>query len=165
MTDAFARLRIMCTTGIDFTARRKAAEIYRHFAAGLLTNDQVEDSLPRSLESGLHDVFFAGIWPLYDDLHEHKLTGCHRLTAEGRDHVARIILFLHSSLPYRWPTSTGCRVVVDVLVALLTLGLFRPAHHRLRASGGEESVWPFFTRAEYESALEHPPFLCAGKSA
>jgi hypothetical protein len=155
----------MDATEIDIAARRKAAEIYRHFAAGLLTNDQMEDSLPKSSERGLHDIFFCGIWPLYDDLHEHKLTGRYRLTPEGRDHVARIILFLHSSLPYRWPRSTGWRGLIDVLVALPTLGLFRPARLRLRASGGDESVWPFFTRTEYESALEHPPFLHATKCA
>jgi hypothetical protein len=155
----------MSTTEIDFKARRKAAEIYRHFAAGLLTNDQMEDSLPVSFERGLHDIFFAGIWPLYDDLHEHKLTGSYRLTSDGRDHVARVILFLHSSLPYRWPASTGWRGILDGLVALLTLGLYRPARHRLRASGGDESVWPFFTRSEYESALQHPPFLHATKCA
>jgi hypothetical protein len=154
---------VMNTTEIDIEARRKAAGIYRHFAAGLLTNDQMEDSLPKSLEKDLHDIFFSGIWPLYDDLHEHKLTGRHRLTAEGRDHVSRIILFLHSSLPYRWPSSTGSRAFVEMLVALLTLGLYRPFRHRIRASGGDESVWPFFTRTEYEAALEHAPFLHANK--
>ncbi|MGP8201253.1 MAG: hypothetical protein ACLQU4_17320 [Limisphaerales bacterium] len=155
----------MNTTEIDIAARRKAAEIYRHFAAGLVTNDQMEDSLPKSFESGLHDIFFWGIWPLYDDLHEHRLTGRYRLTPEGRDHLARIILFLHSSLPYRWPSVTGWRDRVDMLVGVLTLGLHRPFHHRFRASGGDESVWPFFTHAEYESALVHPPFLHAANCA
>ena len=153
----------MNTVEIDVVARRKAAEIYRHFAAGLLTNDQMEDSLPKSFERGLQDIFYCGIWPLYDDLHEHKLAGRHRLTPEGRDHVARIILFLHSSLPYRWPARIGWSALIDVPITLITLGLFRPARHRLRASGGEESVWPFFTSTEYESALEHPPFLHASK--
>jgi hypothetical protein len=150
---------VMRTTEIDFVSRDKAAEIYRHFAAGLLTNDQMEDSLPKSFESGLHDIFFCGIWPLYDDLHQHKLTGRYRLSPEGRDHVARIILFLHSSLPYRWPASTGWRGLFDMLVALLTLGLYRRARKRLLASGGDQSVWPFFTRSDYEAALERPPFL------
>jgi hypothetical protein len=152
-------LSVMSTTEIDFASRHKAAEIYRHFAAGLLTNDQMEDSLPKSFERGLHDIFFCGIWPLYDDLHEHKLTGRYRLTPEGRDHVARIILFLHSSLPYRWPVSTGWRGLVDMLVALLTLGLYRRARISLLASGGDQSVWPFFARSDYEAALKRPPFL------
>ena len=150
---------VMNTTEIDIEARRKAAEIYRHLAAGLLTNDQMEDSLPKSFESGLHDIFFSGIWPLYDDLHEHKLTGRYRLTPEGRDHISRIILFLHNPLPYRWPSSTGWRHLVDMLVALFTLGVYRPFRRRVRVSGGDESVWPFFTRMEYETALEYPPFL------
>jgi len=32
----------------------------------------MEDALPRSFERGLHDIFFCGISPLYDDLHEHN---------------------------------------------------------------------------------------------
>jgi hypothetical protein len=153
----------MNTNEIDITARRKAAEVYRHFAIGKLTNDQMEGSLPESFERGFHDIFFHGIWPLYDDLHEHKLTGQHRLTPEGRDHVARIILFLHSTHPYRWPIKAGFRGIGGGLVAILTLGIYRPARRAIRESGGDESVWPFFTRDEYESALKHPPFLHATK--
>jgi hypothetical protein len=153
----------MQDAAIDTPCRRKAAEVYRHFAAGLLTNDQMENSLPHSAEPGLHDIFFCGIWPLYDDLHEHKLTGDYHLTAEGREHVARIILFLHNERPYRWPLRTGpkafCRFLIAVPVALLTLGLYRPLRRRFRDCGGDESVWPFFTRAEYETALQHAPFL------
>jgi hypothetical protein len=148
---------------IDSVARRKAAEVYRHFAAGLLTNDQMEDSLPRSTEPGLHDIFFCGIWPLYDDLHEHKLTGGYHLTQEGREHVGRIIMFLHSQFPYRWPIRTGpkafCRLLIAIPIGLLTLGLYRPLRRRFRNCGGDESVWPFFTRTEYETALQHPRFL------
>jgi hypothetical protein len=149
----------MNNTEIDVSARRKAAEVYRHFAAGQLTNDQMEHSLPHSCERGLHDIFFCGIWPLYDDLHEHKLTGQYRLTPKGREHVARIILFLHSSLPYRWPLKTRFGGIGAWLVAVLTLGVYRPVRRAIRRSGGDESVWPFFTRAEYETALQQPPFL------
>ncbi|HEY5892304.1 MAG TPA: hypothetical protein VIT91_03645 [Chthoniobacterales bacterium] len=150
---------------IDATARRKAAEVYRHFAAGLLTNDQMENSLPRSFESGLHEIFFCGIWPLYDDLHEHKLTGQYHLTPEGRHHVGRVILFLHSSLPYRWPRRTGLQAAGCALIALFTLGFYRPLRQRIRDCRGDEAVWPFFTRSEYQSALQHPPFLHGPKCA
>jgi hypothetical protein len=153
------------TTTIDVEARLRSAKVYRYFAAALLTNDQMEDALPRSFERGLHDIFLCGIWPLYDDLHEHKLTGRYRLTPEGRDHVARIILFLQSSLPYRWPLTTGWRGVPFLILAVLSFGIYRPLRRGIRDSGGHESVWPFFSRAEYESALKHPPFLHATKSA
>jgi hypothetical protein len=155
----------MNNTGIDITARRKSAALFRHFAAGQLTNYQLEESQPESFELGLNAIFFYGIWPLYDDLHEHKLTGRHRLTPEDRDHIARIILFLHTSLPYRWPVGTGWRGIADWLVTFLTLGIYRPMRRRIRESGGDKSVWPFFTRAEYDSALQHPPFLHATKCA
>jgi hypothetical protein len=154
----------MIATEIDVTARCRAAEVYRHFATGLLSNDQMEAALPRSSERGLHDVFFCGIWPLYDDLHEHRLTGRYRLTPEGRDHVARIILFLHSSLPYRWPTSTGWRGAIEMLVSLLSFGRFHPGRLRARAPSGDVSVWPFFKRTEYELALKDPPYFNGTKS-
>lgn len=150
---------------IDLDARRKAAEVYRHFASGSLTNDQMEDALPKSSESGLHEIFAWGIWPLFDDLHEHKLTGRYRLTQEGRDHVARIILFLNNSFPYRWPIAGAWRGFFEVVASIFTLGRLNLARRRLRSSGGEDSVWPFFTRAEYESALAHPPYLCGAKCA
>ena len=153
----------MDTAKIDIAARRKAAEVYRHFAAGLLTNDQMEDAQPESSEQALHDIFFRGIWPLYDDLHEHKLTGQYHLTPKGREHVARVILFLHGTLPYRWPITIGWRGIGNLLIVAFTFGVFSPLRRRIRASGGDESVWPFFTRDEYESALQHPPFLHAEK--
>jgi hypothetical protein len=73
--------------------------------------------------------------------------------------VARIILFLHSPLPYRWPIIRGWRGLLDMLVAVLTLGIFHPGRRRFLASGGTEEVWPFFSRKKYESALRRPPFL------
>ncbi len=144
---------------IDFASRRKAAGIYRRFAAGLLTNDRMEGFLPKSSEPGLEDIFFCGIWPLYNDLHEHKLTGPYRLTPMGRDHVARIVIFLHTSFPYRWPLGIGRCNLTDLLAAVLTFDLYRRTRTMLQTPGGDESVWPFFTRTEYETALRHPPFL------
>ena len=154
----------MSNIQIDFESRRKAADIYRHFATGILTNDEMEDALPMSFEVGLHDIFFCGIWPLYDDTFEHKLTGRYHLTKAGHEHVGRIILFLHCSFSYRWPTSTGWKRLPDIFVSILTFGRWQLGRHRFRASGGDESVWPFFTRIEYEQALRSPPFLNSGKT-
>src|SRR3954469_3482873 len=97
----------MSDVPIDARARRQAAEVYRHFAAGRLSNDELEASLPSSREWALDDIWFRGMWPFYDDFHEHRLSGPYRLTPEGRRYVARIVLFLRGCHPYRWPRTTG----------------------------------------------------------
>jgi len=155
----------MSKNEIDIAGRRKAAEVIRHFASGQMTNFEFEEVEPETFESGLRAIIYRGIWPLYDDFKEHKLTGREQFTPEVRDHLARIILFLHGSLPYRWPVCTGWRGIADWFACVLTLGIFRPARKRIRESGGDKSVWPFYTRAEYEAALRHPPFLQAKKAA
>jgi hypothetical protein len=86
---------------VDPIARRRLAELSRHFAVGHLSNDQLEDALPASAEAALRDIWFCGLWPLYDDFYEHRLVDKHKLTPEGREHVARVVIFLRSSQPYR----------------------------------------------------------------
>ncbi|MCG7963148.1 MAG: hypothetical protein N0E54_10650 [Candidatus Thiodiazotropha taylori] len=58
---------------IDKEARKQLAQLVRRLASGSITNDQFEDQLPESDESALHDIYFYGVWPLYDDFVEHKL--------------------------------------------------------------------------------------------
>ena len=92
---------------IDHLARKKMAELSRQLANGQITNFQFEDAILRSKEVGLNSVFYNGLWPLYDDLREHKLRDNNSLTKEGREWVARIILFLRSGNPYRYPHFSG----------------------------------------------------------
>ncbi len=145
---------------IDQEARRRLAELSRHFAAGLITNDEFVDEKPSSSERGLHDVYFYGLWPLHDDIITHRLKDKWALTPEGRAWVARIILFLRSGAPYRYPIATGLRAVPVMLLSLITLGWFGRFWLRHQRSDGDESVWPFFSRVEYEQALRNPVYLC-----
>lgn len=69
---------------IDHEGRRRFAELSRHLAAGLITNDEFVDEIPRSRERGLLDVHFYGLWPLYDDFITHRLKDEWALTPEGR---------------------------------------------------------------------------------
>jgi hypothetical protein len=93
---------------VDKKARRQLAELLRHFVAGLMTND----------EFAVRQVLTEGAWFLYDDLHEHRLTGKYRVNARDRSHVARWILFLESDLPYEWPV-----VPVGIHLALVPFHL------------------------------------------
>lgn len=144
---------------IDHLARKRMAELSRQLAIGHITNDEFEDSLLRSKEVGLHEVFFRGLWPLYDDFHKHKLRGKCALSEEGRAWVARIILFLKSNQPYRWPRVTGFSGLPIMTLSLLTLGWFGRMWLRRLANNGDESVWPFFSRRDYEEALKNPLYL------
>lgn len=142
---------------VDSEARLKFAELARQLAVGHISNDQFEDALPQSAEKALNDIWFGGLWPLYDDFYEHKLVEKHKLTPEGREWVARIVLFLRSGLPYRWPRRTGLVSVPVGLASLVTLGWFGRFWNR--RTGGDEAVWPFFARDEYENAKKSPVYL------
>jgi hypothetical protein len=45
---------------IDVKARDRMCELLRHLTAGVITNDQFEDDLPRTIAR-----FDYGAWPLY----------------------------------------------------------------------------------------------------
>ena len=147
----------MSNIDVDPVARTQLAELARQLAVGRICNDQFEGALPQSTEKALHDIWFSGLWPLYDDFYEHKLIEKHKLTKEGREWVARIVLFLRSGLPYRWPRNTGIRSLPVGLLSLVTLGWF--GRFWRRRTGGEEAVWPFFTRNEYENAKSSPVYF------
>lgn len=74
---------------IDRKARDILAENFRHLICGQISNDQFEDRLKKSKDAGVCEVFYNGAWPLYDDLHEHKLTGKWAIPEEGKPIAAR----------------------------------------------------------------------------
>jgi hypothetical protein len=151
------------TVTIDHEARRRLAELSRHLASGLITNDEFVNEVRFGKEPALHDVHFYGLWPLYDDLTTHRLKDKWALTAEGRAWVARIILFLRSGMPYRYPIATGLRAIPVMLLSLVTLGWFGKVWLRRQRRGGDESVWPFYSRADYEAALRNPIYLAGAQ--
>ena len=144
---------------IDHGARKHLAALARRLASGAITNEQFESQCPDSNEAAVHDIYFYGLWPLYDDFIEHKLIGKWALSREGRTWVARIVLLLRSGLPYRYPRVTGFAQVPVLLLSLVTLGWFGRFLRRRLWRGGDESIWPFYSRSEYETALQHPVFL------
>jgi hypothetical protein len=143
---------------VDSAARKEYAALLRRFAAGVITNREFERRMPDWREITLREIDWA-VWPLYDDLHEHKLVGDYHVTPSGRECIARMILFLRSDLPYRWPRETGLAQLPALLLSVLTLGRFGKWWFRYRAPDGDQSVWPFYTSAEYEEALTNPPYL------
>lgn len=47
--------------------RNKTAKLLRQFAAGQITNDDLDDNLPRSEDSAVRAIVH-GAWYLYDDM-------------------------------------------------------------------------------------------------
>jgi hypothetical protein len=144
---------------VDQEARRHLALLVRRFASGSITNDQLEEKLQDSEEHAILAIFLYGIWPLYHDFAEHKLTGQWPLSQEGRHWVGRIIIFLHNDYPYRYPHLTGLRQLPVMLLFIATLGRFGKIWLRYKWRGGDRRVWPFYSESEYAQALKHPVFM------
>jgi hypothetical protein len=146
---------------IDRKARDILAENYRHLIAGQITNDEFEDRLKSSKDVAIDEIYYRGAWPLYDDLHEHKLTGEWAITEEGKPIAARFILFLKTNLEYEWPRKTGAKAFFWALLGVFSLGVVTIIRKTIAATGekGDKDVWPFYRRSDYEAALEVPPYL------
>ena len=146
---------------IDREARDTLAEQFRHLISGQITNYQFEDRLRKSKDAGVYEVFFSAAWPLYDDLHEHKLTGKWAIRPEYKSIAARYLLFLKTDLEYEWPGQTGLIQLSVMLLSIFTLGIFGKLVNRIRdkRAGGDQEVWPFLRRSDFEAALKEHPYL------
>lgn len=154
------------TPPIDAAARLRLACLARQLAAGAITNDAFERQCPESDDPAVHDIFFRGLWPLYDDFVEHRLEGRWALDAEGRQRVARIVLFLRSDCSYQYPCVRGWAHLPCLLLSVLTLGWFGEFWRRRMWAGADESVWPFYARSDFEAVLRNPVFFrSAGEHA
>lgn len=147
------------TPPIDMTARRQLALLARQLAAGAISNDGFERQCPVSRDPAVSAIAYHGLWPLYNDFYEHRLEGRWGLGAEDRQRVARMVLFLRSGCAYRYPEVRGWAWVPHLLLSLMTLGWFSGYWRRRLWAGADESVWPFFSRCEYEAALRKPVFF------
>jgi hypothetical protein len=141
---------------VDRTARLRFAEVLRHFAAGRLTNEEYEADVDKLLDSPDRSIWAVwwSVWPTYHDCRTHRMVGHWELTKKGRRTVARMIVFLHSGLPFEWPRTPGWRI----LLGLLTLGLWNKLFS-IASCGGDESVWPFFRDADLRASLARPRLL------
>ena len=143
------------------TDRCLYAEALRRFVAGRTTNEEYEEAFDQisstSLgeDPALHEIYIS-MWATYCDLKKHKMTGKQALPDEARKTAERFILFLHSEIPYEWPTFS----LKKRLVRLLTCGLYgKRAKQPESDADGDCNVWPFYRQRDYEDALAHPRLL------
>ncbi|MGV8122292.1 MAG: hypothetical protein AB2L14_21230 [Candidatus Xenobiia bacterium LiM19] len=107
---------------VDQHTRDKMAENIRHLVSGTITNREYEYRSPCGEDPILEEVDGLA-WFMYDDLHEHRLTGSRSLTKEGRREVARWILFLKTDLEYEGPRVSRLRFY-PIFWYYLSIGLF-----------------------------------------
>ena len=140
---------------IDRNARNKLAESIRGLASGLITNDQFEDSVPNSEDRAISEIYSNGAWSLYSDTHEYKLKGKDKLAKEDKQLVSRWVLFLKSDNEYKWPTIT----LLETVLCLVTLGLWRRKLRAKWSRTGEIEIWPFISNSEFEEAKGNSGYL------
>jgi hypothetical protein len=142
---------------IDRSSRTALSESARALAAGLVTNSEFEKRIPRSSDPAIEQIYEKGLWPLYDDIREHRCIGKDRLEPASREFVARCVLFLSTDLPDRWQVRTELQELARNLLKAVTLG--RSGRDPIRECGGDLDVWPFWSVAEVEAAKRNPRFL------
>ncbi len=144
---------------IDKPVRKKLAEKLRQFVSGRFTNYQYEDMTPRRSPDRAIWAIQQRVWTVYDDLHEHKLTGKWALTKEGKAIVSRCILFLHSNYEYEWPKHPA-ENVLGAMLSLFSLGLIPKFFWNKKwIKSGNSKVWPFINQKSLDKAKRTPKLL------
>ncbi|UYB52745.1 hypothetical protein OCJ37_01900 [Xanthomonas sp. AM6] len=144
---------------VDLQARATLAESTRWLVGGRITNFQFADSVPRSKDPAIREIYNQFLWLLYCDLREHRLTGKDELPQAQRDVAARCVLFLKSGLPYSWPVLSRAQSALLAVANLLTLGVAGRIYFHHLCSSGDMSYWPFKSQGQYASALGAPVYL------
>ncbi len=138
---------------VDRAKRDAARDILRNFIDCKITNDEFHAQFLGSEHDLALRAIRSTVWMLYSDLHRHKLTGRHEPNAKTRAMLERCVLFLDSDLEFEWPVPTiGLSNVVPNLRrrAKQLMGLSADADGvEARSNGGDDTVWPFFRRDDY----------------
>lgn len=154
---------------VDPVARRIAAQLLRRFIGGRISNDMFEDSEPQTNDRAVRAIWNT-MWPFYDDLHEHVLSGKYKLSREDLRLCSRWLMFLHTDQPYVWPDialagfDPSQRVQPNALLRFFSLGALKPEVARAFLTAGDHAYWPFASKADYQTALSAPRLL-AGKGS
>ena len=143
---------------VDTESRSRLAENFRHLVAGLITNDEYEDSIygVNTNDVAIRDLVNT-IWTLYSDLKEHYLDMA-SFSAEDHKTFARFILFLKSDQEYKWPDNL-LQGFPRLLSYVFTLGIYTRIRDKRFAAAGDMNYWPFLNKEDFEQAKKHPKYL------
>jgi len=144
---------------IDRASRNKLAQNLRQYTSGRITNDSLSDLELNRDDAGVHAVAFAA-WYLYDDLHTHRATDTFHISRESKHEISRWILFLQTNEEFLWPNPNLS--IVTTLLNMVTFGFYSKVIGR-KEKDGDNDVWPFFKKEDYEAALANPKYLASRK--
>lgn len=146
-------------------SRDRLAQALRHYVAGRITNDDLDDVEIDWRDRGAVAVHGMA-WGLYDDLEQHKATGRHAISKEARRHIARWIAFLYSDTEYIWPEYSFIQII-NLPMNIVTFGWWERMKRRKWKEfeeAGDIDVWPFCNRRELEKIVHHPKLLARKES-
>jgi hypothetical protein len=103
---------------INREKRAIAKQMVESFAAGTITSDEMDNDFPRDKNDPALGGIWERLWFLWDDFHDHTLTGKYAPSLVERAMMERCIAFLESDLEYEWPSLIGS-------LKLILLRLFR----------------------------------------
>jgi len=133
--------------------RRKAAQLLLDFYKGRITNDQMDDAWPRDAEDiGLTKIHRA-TWGLYSDFQEEYIEGKLRKKYITAKAIHRCLVFLKSGLEYEWIGFGMSKSLVPHILELFD------SHRREINRAGDQSVWPFYRKADYKYAWKHATLI------
>jgi hypothetical protein len=147
---------------VDPQARAILAESTRWLIGARVTNYQFDDSVPKSDDQAIREIYNQFLWLLYCDLREHRLVGRDKLSREQRDAATRCVLFLKAGLPYLWSILSRGQSALLTIGNLLTFGLAGRIYFRRLSSAGDMKYWPFLSQSQYAAALDAPVYLSGG---
>lgn len=177
--------QVVCTE-----ERRRYARLVREFSRGAITNDEYEDRVDEitGRDTAVWHIHSRLMWFLYDDLHEHRLRGDHRITRPIRKEIARALLFLYTdSAGNTWdcrgcwarvmlPGAVACAIffalpflvafgppVIQALSAVCLILIYSiswlAGHLAAHTGPTADRVWPFLSEDDELDARSRPLFL------
>jgi hypothetical protein len=147
---------------IDRGARKAVAEAIRYYLSGSSTNFTLDEKLfcLKSSDAAI-DAIRKQLWLIYDDLREHRHEGAWTISADQREIVIRIILFLKSDFEFQWPSVPSWYRITSAFIWLLTFGFGSRALDRRFEFRDIDNVWPFHSSEEVQVAKNDPKYLAA----
>jgi hypothetical protein len=137
---------------VDRHARDIAGDALQDLLRGSISNDEYERKYPIAKDDPALRAIFVQVWFYYSDMHEHKLTSRYVPSDASRAFLERCVLFLKSNLEFQWPKSEF-RLRYGIM-RLLGLGRIVERRIKQKYSVGDEEVWPFLKKTEYEETAK-----------
>jgi hypothetical protein len=139
---------------INRQKRDIAKRMVEGFAAGTVTSREMEDDFPWDKDDPALARIWEHLWLLWDDYHNHTLTGKHAPTPEARAMMDRCITFLDSNLEYEWPPYRGSLRLLFLRILRLHKRAAKVEERQTAelAKFGDLEVWPFLRKQDWQRA-------------